>query len=138
MSYLTDGFPTRIAFTAGAVSILEKTVTPPSAMGGGPNDTTTMHNIAWRTKQPKKLKSLGQMEFTAAYDPVFYTQVVSQVNVNQQIIITFPDSHTVTIWGWLDEIKPNEIKEGEQPTAQCTIQCSNQDNNGTEQGPAYA
>jgi hypothetical protein len=138
MARIDDGFATLITLTAGAVSIWEKTVTPPSADGGGPNDTTTMRNIRYRTKAPKKLLTLGSATFTAAYDPIFYTQVVGQMQVNQLIIITFPDGHTLSFWGWLDKIAPNEIKEGDQPTAACTIECSNQNNAGVEVAPAYA
>lgn len=59
MPRLDDGFSTTIEFAdLPAVKFYEKTVTPPSIIGGGENDTTTMHNVAWRTKAPKKLKSL--------------------------------------------------------------------------------
>lgn len=133
---LDDGFATLVSFSAnGAVKLWEKSVTPPGIDGGGANDTTTMRNTAWRTRKPKKLKTLTDMTLTAAYDPDVYNQIMAMVNVNQQITVTFADGQTVTFWGWLNEFSPGESTEGEQPTATVTIIPSNMDNNGVEQAP---
>lgn len=134
----TDGFKTIVTLTGAGVSFYEKEVTPPSIDGGGENDTTTMRNTAWRTRQPKKLKTLDKATLKVSYDPVFYSTTVAQVNVNQSIVITFPDTHTLTFWGWLNKFAPDANKEGEQPTAEVEIICSNQDNSGVEQAPVYA
>lgn len=138
MALLTDGHPTRVSgasITIFGTQFKEKDVTPPGVMGGGANDTTTMRNTRWRTKQPKKLATLDQMTVTVAYDPAAYTTIVSQLQVNQVITITWPDGHTLAFWGWLDGFKPNQMREGEQPTAVATFECSNQDNSGAEQAP---
>ena len=140
MSRIDDGFSTTIAFADLAnVKLYEKTVTPPGVSGGGENDTTTMLNTAWRTKAPKKLKSLDESSFTAAYDPAVYDEIVGAngVNNNQLITITFADGSTLAFWGWIDNFAPNEIVEGEQPTAEVTIICSNQNASGTETAPVY-
>lgn len=135
MAVLTDGFSTTIDI-AGSV-LHEKSVTPPPIEGGGEVDTTTMRNTTWRGKNPKKLKTLGSVTFSAAYDPNAYSDLLSQINVNQLITITFPNGDTLAFWGWLDNFAPGDHAEGEQPEAECTIICSNQDDNGDEVAPVF-
>ena len=109
--YLTDGHPTTVTFDAlgtGVTLLLkETTVTPPGIAAGGENDTTTMRNTVWRTKQPK------------------------------QIPITFADNSTLDFWGWLDDFTPGETVEGAMPVATGTIMCSNQNTSGVEIAPDY-
>lgn len=136
---IDDGFSTIIDFANfPSVQFWEKEVMPPGMDGGGANDTTTMRNTALRTKAPKKLKSMSDGNFTAAYDPEVYDSVWDMINVNQLITITFADGSSLAFWGWLNEFKPNAVKEGEQPTAQCVFICSNQDDSGVETAPVYA
>lgn len=141
MARLDDGFSTKISFAADPTILMyEKTVTPPGVSGGGPNDTTTMRNTAWRTMKPKKLKTLTAAAFTAAYDPATYDEVVNNlVNVNTLITLTFSDNSTLAFYGWLNEFTPNEIQEGEQPTAGVSIEVSNEDNSTppVETAPNY-
>lgn len=138
MALLTDGFPTLITFPGAGVTFAEKEVTPPGLKGGGPNDTTTMRQTAWRTRQPKKLKTMDTMSIKAAYDPAFLATTVAQINVNQLIILTHADGHTWSFWGYMDEFVPDQVKEGEQPTAEIKIVCTNQNNAGAEVAPVYA
>lgn len=139
MARIDDGHGTTISFANyPSVAFYEKTVTPPGVDGGGENDTTTMRNTAWRTKAPKQLKSLSECSFTAAYDPAVYTSIVSMVNENQQITVTFADGQTLTFWGWLNEFTPQDVTEGEQPVADVTIIPSNQNAAGVETAPALA
>lgn len=139
MAFLTDGFPTTVSFQLFPAAVFkEKTVTPPGVDGGGENDTTTMRNTAWRTKQPKKLLTLTEMTTTVAYDPALYPQIVnSLVNQNGVINVVFSDGSLLEFWGFLDKFKPNAIKEGEQPTADITIIPTNQDNDNVEQPPVF-
>ena len=132
-----------VATVLTALKVYEKTVTPPGVIGGGEVDTTTMLNVAWRTRNPKKLKTLGPVTFVAAYDPVVFDSAAGEIpaiaNQNTIIGINFPDGAILLIWGWLDEFVPNENVEGEQPTAEVTIIPSNQDaaDPPDEQGPDY-
>lgn len=138
MTIMTDGFSTIIAFPSHpSIKFEEKTVTPPGVSGGGPNDTTTMRNTAWRTRQPKFLKTLSEAGIEVAYDPAVYPEIVAMVNDNQLITITFPDGSTLAFYGWLDEFTPNAHEEGSQPTATCVVQCSNQTDAGVETAPVY-
>lgn len=143
-AFLTDGHPTYIDFdVASGVTLTsyfrEKSVTPPSITGGGENDTTTMRNSIWRTKQPKKLVSLGNMTFTAAYNPECYDLIVNELlNKNGLITVTFSDGSTLSFYGWLDEFSPGASEEGSQPEATCTIICGNQDSASNEVAPVFA
>lgn len=136
---MDDGFSTIIELLTTGVTLYEKTVTPPGVDGGGEVDTTTMRNTTWRTRWPKKLKTLSEASVTAAYDPADFDTLNDAINVNQQIKVTFPDDGgtrvTVTFWGWLNTFTPGENTEGEQPTAEFSFIPSNQDNDKTEQGP---
>lgn len=134
---LDDGFSTIIALASGAIKFWEKQVTPPGMDGGGENDTTTMRNTRYRTRAPKKLVTMTDMTLVAAYDPAVYPQIVTNIQVNQQITVTFSDGSTLVFWGWLDKFVPGEIQEGTQPTATVTIVPSNQDNSSppVEQAP---
>jgi hypothetical protein len=141
MAYLTDGHPTTVTFYAlgTGVSILfkEVSVTPPGVEGGGPNDTTTMRNVAFRTKQPKHLKELSDGACTFQYDPAILDQIMSLINVNGVIRIDWPDGSAWEFYGWLNNFTPGEVVEGAMPTATGTINCSNQDDAGNEIGPDY-
>lgn len=135
---LGDGQSTKIGFAnAPNIALWEKTVTPPGVDGGGPNDQTTMRNIAWRTFSPKKLKSLTASSGTCEYDPKVYTDCVNQINQIQAITITFPDRSTIVFYGWLDKFTPKDIKEGDPPLADFTIQPANMDTTGAEIAPVY-
>jgi hypothetical protein len=150
---IDDGHPTFIQFTGanttgmggapGAIMTLiwEKKVKPVGISGGGENDTTTMRNLIWRTRQAKKLKTLTDMTVTVSYDPKVYADngalLFYALNINQQIIIWWPDGSKLTFWGFLDEFMPGEIVEGAQPEAELKIIATNQNNAGVEQYPIY-
>jgi hypothetical protein len=145
MARIDDGFPTFFDFggssttfvpggvTGGTSPLMwEKTVTPPGIQAGGETDTTTMRNTTWRTRSPKKLKTLSNMSGSCAYDTKVYDPtegMLKYIGINQQIQATFPDGSQYLFWGWLDEFTPDSISEGEQPTASFTIIASN--HNGT-------
>lgn len=134
---IDDGFRTIISLPAFGLTLWEKEVTPPGLDGGGPVDTTTMRNINLRTKNPKHLYTMTDMKVKAAYDPLYYDAAVLSINVNQLIIVIFPNLGQLAFWGYLDKFDPDPLKEGEQPTANVTIVCTNQDTNGVEMTPNY-
>lgn len=138
MPRLTDGFSTTIDFDLFPnVDFFEISVKPVGIDGGGENDTTTMRNIEWRTRQPKKLKTLTEGTFSAAYRSEVYDTIVAMVNVVQEMTVTFPDGSTLTFLGWLNSFEPSELVEGEQPTADVTFMASNQTTLGVETPPVY-
>ena len=143
MSRIDDGFATTIAFgdqasgTGPELTFWEKEITPPGMDAGGENDTTTMRNTTYRTKAAKKLITMTPMTLVVSYDAVFYDDIVDMIGDNQLITITFPDTSTVAFYGWLDKFVPGNIVEGEQPTANIEIVCSNQTDAGVETAPNY-
>lgn len=138
MGRMDNGHQTLIEFSENAnIKLWEKEVTPPGIDGGGAIETTTMRNDEWRTNAPKTLKTLTESTLTCAYDNAVYPEIVAMVNVNQEIVITFPDGATLTFWGWLNTFIPNALVEGEQPTAEVQVIPSNQDANGDEIAPVH-
>lgn len=142
MSRIDDGHPTRLTFSTNQSDITlmlwEKECTPPGISGGGANDTTTMRNEVWRTRAPKKLKTLTDGSLVAAYDPLVFNEILEVINVNQEMMVTFPDDSTLTFWGWIDSFIPSNIVEGEQPTADLVLMPSNQNAAGVETAPVAA
>lgn len=136
---LDNGFSTKITFANDAdVSFWEKTVTPPGIDGGDGIDITTMFNTAWRTKAARTLKELTDASVTAAYDPNVHSQIVALVNVEQLITVTFPDTSTLDFYGYLKSFTPGEFQEGEQPTADIEVVCTNLNpNTGLETAPVF-
>lgn len=135
---LDDGFSTIITLSnIPTVKLFEKEVTPPGMSSGGPIDTTTMRNIAWRTMAPRKLKTLTQVAATVAYATEAIPILFDQIGIIQRIQVSFPDESSITFWGWLEEFKPSQMKEGEQPTASIVVQTGNRSPTGAEVAPLY-
>ncbi len=135
---LDDGFSTLITIAnLPTVHLYEKEVTPPGYDLGGPIDTTTMRNSAWRTAAPRQLKTLTPVSATVAYATDALESILAQMGVNQLITVTFPDGSTLEFYGWIEQFTPSAHKEGEQPTAALTIHPGNRDTTGAESAPVY-
>lgn len=135
---LDDGHSTTIMLAlAPTAKMFEKEVTPPAYQGGGPIDTTTMRNVAYRTASPKKLKTTGQMTSTVAYATSVYPILLGIIGRNGLVTVMFPDGSHMVFWGWLDSFTPGSHAEGAQPTANIVINPSNHDNDGVEVAPLY-
>ena len=141
MAWLDDGFPTTVYFSNAPSGVTlyfqERSVTPPGIDYGGENDVTTMRNTAWRTKAPKKLKTLTPFTETCKYDPRVLTQILDMMGEITTVVITYPDNSTYRFQGWIDKFVPNEIVEGEMATAVVTVVPSNQDSSGNEVAPVH-
>lgn len=125
---LDDGFRTLINFAADSdVSLWEKTVKPPGMDGGDEIDTTTMHNVTWRTMSSRQLKTLTECSGSAAYDPAVYTQLVALINVETTVTVHFPDLSTLAFYGFLKSVEFSENTEGEQPELNYSIIPTNYD-----------
>jgi hypothetical protein len=132
-----DGTGAQISF--GGANLQEVSISPPSVTGGGALEVTTHRNGTWRTKAPKTLKDLGEVSFSAVYDPAeFNTTGLGKVNVNQSITVTFPDTSTLVFYGFIDSFTPGEITPGELPTVDVTIVVTNQAGAGTTGGAETA
>lgn len=125
---LKDGHRTLITFANNpTISLWEKTVQPPGVDGGDAIEQTTMHNSDWRTSAPRSLKTLMESSFKCAYDPNCYNQLITQINLETTITVTFRDGSTLAFYGWLRTFEPDELQEGTQPEATCTFTPSNFD-----------
>jgi hypothetical protein len=125
---MDDGFSTVIAFARDPdIEFWEKQVQPPGVDGGDAIETTTMHNILWRTMAPRQLRTLTEFTITAAYDPVLYNSILNILNISDSITIHFPDGSTLDFFGYLKFFEPGEHVEGEQPEATITIVPTNFD-----------
>lgn len=124
---LDDGFSTKIAFAADSnISFWEVGVSPPGYDGGDAIDYTTMHNSTYRVFAPRQLKTLTEAGGTVQYDPDIYNQAIAIINVNGWITVHFPDGSTLDFVGFLKTFEPDELTEGEAPTASISIVPTNQ------------
>ena len=142
---LRDGMSSRIHLVSSGVTFFEKSVTPPGMEAGGEaidvtTDKDARHVSAlgfYNTKYnfssfaPRYMTKNTQASATVVYDPALYAQISSQVNVNQEIIVTFPniiesvDSIQLSFQGWLKSFSPGSISIDEQPEAEVTFVVSN-------------
>ena len=136
---LDDGFSTKIAFAADPdVSFWEKTVTPPGIDGGDAIETTTMHNVTWRTMAARALKTLTDAATTVAYDPQVIDQINALINVEGWITVSFPNGDTLDFFGFLKSFTPGDLVEGGFPDAEVVIVCTNKDPaTGLESAPVF-
>jgi len=135
---LDDGYSTKIAFSRDSnVSFWEKTLSPPGLDGGDPIDTTTMHNLDWRTMSARQLATLSEFTCTAAYDPNVYNDIINNLlNQEGSITVHFPDGSKLDFFGYLRSFQPQDVAEGAQPEAQITIVPTNYDpTNNVEASP---
>jgi len=137
---LDDGFSTKIALEGDTnIDFWEKTVQPPGIDGGDSIDITNMWNSALRTKAARSLYDLTDVSLTVAYDPLVYDQIIAIINSNGQVTVTFPDTSTLTFYGYLKSFEPSELSEGEEPTADITIVCTNVNpNTDAETAPVFS
>ncbi len=134
---LEDGHSTKITVNADPdIEFFEKTVKPPGINGGDPIEVTTMHNVTWRTMAPRQLKTLTAITTQAGWDPILYTRILAQTNVEGAFTIRFPDGSTLAFYGILNNFEPGEHSEGNYPVATITITPTNRDpTTGAEEAP---
>lgn len=126
---MDEGFSTKTAFARlPAASFWEKEVQPPGVDTGEPVDTTTMHNVTWRTFNSRVLKTLTPFTIKCAYDPNFYSQIVSTLlGINGAVTTKFSDNSTLDYFAFMQKFEPDPIVEGQQPMATITIVPTNWD-----------
>ena len=135
---LDDGYQTLIAFALDPdVSFWEKTVKPPGLDGGDAIDTTTMHNVTWRTFAARQLKTLTNAQTKVSYDPNVYNNILSNlINREGAITVHFPDGSTLDFFGFLRTFDPQPLTKGQMPRATVAFTPTNYDPaNNVEAGP---
>lgn len=143
MAILRDGFNTTITLAGGGVTFIEKEITPPGMDGGGEIDITAMRNVRWRTRTPKALITFTKMDVKARYDPIIYSSILANINLNQLLGVFFPTltntpARKLSFWGWLNKFMPETLKEGEDPLSDMEFFPSNTNNSGVEVAPSIA
>lgn len=133
-----DGYQTLITFALDAdFQFWEKSTQPPGLDAGGGIDTSTMHNQKVRTMFPKALQTVTDQSLSGAWAFATYAEVKAMLGVNQLITTTLPDGSTVAVWGWINKFTPDNMEEGEHPTATLEIMQSNTNNLGAEVEPVF-
>lgn len=135
MAWVFDGFPTTTSI--GGTDLKEVAVTPPALDGGEAIDVTTMRNTNYKTVVPRRVYQLGEMRITAAYTVQKFYNLLQQVNTIQDISFTYPDGHTVTFKGYIREVKPDALQEGQMPRLSITIRPTLQTDQGGVSEPTW-
>lgn len=135
-----DGFGSLIVFAKDRdIQFREVGVTPPGVETDDPTDTSTHHNVKWRTFHPRQLARMTPAKATVNYDPAVYVAIVAALNRQDTITVVFPDGATLAFYGYLSKFEPNELKEGQKPEANIEVVVTNADpSDCSEQGPVYA
>jgi hypothetical protein len=138
MGYLKDGYPFEITSSLKpSIKLRPKNLKPYGIDAGGGVNTTTASNTRWHTQYPKTLIKGTNITFESAFDPAVIDDVLDIIGVNQLWTITYSDGSEDDVWGWLDKFDRTNMTEGNQPTANCTVELSNQDNSDNEVAPVH-
>lgn len=138
MVMLRDGHPTLLGFASNAtIKMKIISITPPAVEGGSEKNVTNMENAVWRTMAPPVLKTLSALTMTVQYDSAVYPEIVTLVNLNDDVELEFPDGATLDFRGWAQSFTPSEHVEGEQPTAELVVMPSLLNASGVETAPVY-
>lgn len=136
---MDDGYQSLVAFAADLdASFWEKTVKAPGMDGGGPVDTTTMHNVTWRSFAPKSLITLTQFQVTGAYDPIVYSSLLNLINVKTTVTVHFPNGGSLAFFGFITGVDMNALAEGTQPEISVSVMPGNENpTTGAFEAPVY-
>jgi len=136
---LKEGLGTTITFAGHTftLTIDPSSITPPGLDGGDAIDSTSLSNVLYRTKEPKSLIDVTDGGLTVFYDPAAWDDIVSAMNDNVLITVTFSNSDTLAFYGYIKTFEPGESVEGEAPSAEMVVVATAQ-TAGTETAPVYA
>jgi len=139
MSITYDGTGTTIAFgtTTAADSLKVIDLTLPSGFEYAVINASNLSNTAVKTKVRAALKEIKDFQVKFRYDATVY-EGISWAS-NEQITLTFVDTGTLVIWGF--------VQAGDEPTIEMdpdqgavvsvTITVSNLNGSSVETAPAY-
>lgn len=134
---LENGHVTKFTMSIDpAIELWETDVQPPGIDMGEPIDTTTQHNVNYRTKAPANLADLTPHTVVFGYDPIAYTSLLTLIGVEQTFTVTFPSGQTLAYYGYVQSAEFAPLVEGEMPLVTLTIVPTNFDpTNCVEAGP---
>lgn len=129
------------SLTIGSATIRYVTLKGWGVDGGDALNATALDNTAWVTKLPQTLKELPDITFTAIFDPAEFDDIVAEVNVNQQLVMTFSyqgaSLGTFTFWGYLKNFDADEGEKGVEWKGGGTIVATNLDAAYAETAPRW-
>ena len=136
-NFLEDGFRSLVTFgNNSTIGLWEKSVKPPGWDGGDPVQTSTMHNVEFRTMAPRQLKTLTTSTFKFAYDPAAMDSIKTQINRKQTLTQRYSDGSTLAYYGFLQSCEFDDLVEGTQPEGTATLTPTNYDSaNKVEAAP---
>lgn len=134
---LENGYQSLITIASDTtIELYEIEVGVPGWDGGEPVDTTTMHNIFYRTMRPRSLITLTSFTVLCGYDPVAHTALRDLVNIEDTFTVEWPSDQTLAFYGFIQLADFSPLIEGELPTVTLTIVPTNFDPvNCTEEAP---
>lgn len=132
-----EGLGSTIAI--GSVTLCYVTLAGLGIDGGEKLDATCLDNSQWMTYLPQTLINIPNLTFRAKYDPSDWSNIVSEVNVNQELVLTFASPlGALTFWGYLKSALPEEGAVGAAWEMTGEIVVTNMNASNVETGPAYA
>jgi hypothetical protein len=136
---MPDGYRSLITWAKKPnIQFWEREVKPPGIDGKEAIDTTTMHNITWRTYAARHLKTLTESSFMAALDPDVMNDIWSLVNNEDSVTMTYPSNDQMAFFGFLQKVDFENFKEGEFPGITVTLTPTNWDPVGfVEAAPVF-
>ena len=121
----------------GSASLCLVSVQSYGADGGEPVDTTCLSNTAYMTSEPPTLIGGSSLSFTARFDPDALSGLVSEINVQQQMTMTFPSPYgSHSFYGYLRTVQAEEGTFNESWNLTGEIAITNTDSSGAEAGPS--
>ena len=130
---------TTISFTpdGGSVFVLNYVeVTPPPFDGGDAIDTVVLATTKWKTKIAPTLIDVGNIQFTAEYQPGI--TIAAPFNTEGAITITIPGEGQLVVRGYLKSLTPDSMKVGERATCSGEFVVTNTAADGyTETAPVW-
>lgn len=125
---LKNGYRTLITMSGNAsIGLWEKTIGLPGLDGGDAIDITNMHSVTWREMAVRSLMTLTEFQFTAAFKPSSYIDLMAQINVEQAFTIHLPLGYRLVFYAALRVVEFSAMTEGEAPEATCTVTPTNVD-----------
>jgi hypothetical protein len=137
MASKKDGFGVRIMLQTSGITFQEKGVTPPGVDGQDPVSISHNAKVSYVEKLARALKELTPASGTVVYDPAQISTITSAINVHQVIWVSFKEGDAVAFYGFLRKFEPEEMQDGEQPTASIELVPCGVNAAGTEEGLLY-
>lgn len=122
----------------GTLAVEKVTLKGLGVEGGEALDASHLENSAVRTYKPQTLKMIKNITGTGHYDPSDLAALLTEINKNQSMVLTFAGIGTITFWGYLIDFDPDEGEIGATWNASFEIQVTNLNGSDVETAPVWA